>query len=118
LGIAVALSVANQLWQIRIMLALKLLSKKFKKAVADERGYGGNSKVGRGKNIFECRSYTPFLSQARALEFSHQEIGIKEEDDKAYLDYRSPDIFLHCGPVNLRRMLMDCLRPLDLRLPF
>ncbi len=24
-----------------------------------------------------------------------QEVGIKEEDDKSYLDHRSPDIFLH-----------------------
>ena len=27
--------------------------------------------------------------------FAHQEIGIKQEDDKSHLDHRSPDTFLH-----------------------
>ena len=39
--------------------------------------------------------YAPFRPQTRTLKFPHQEIGIKQEDDKAYLDHRPPDIFLH-----------------------
>ena len=74
---------------------LESLSERFKKHIADECGYRGNSKIGDGKNISDCPTYTSALSQARALKFSHQEIGIKQEDDETYLDDRSPDLFLH-----------------------
>jgi hypothetical protein len=37
-------------------VCLESLSKKFKKALTDERGYGGNGKIGSGKNISDCPS--------------------------------------------------------------
>src|SRR5208282_6266872 len=43
---------------------LESLSKKFKKAITDERGYGGNGKIGSGKDISDCPSYTPLLPHA------------------------------------------------------
>jgi hypothetical protein len=45
-------------------LSLELLPKKFKKAVTDERGDHGNSKIGSGKNICDCQSYSPLLPDA------------------------------------------------------
>jgi hypothetical protein len=59
------------------------------------RSYHGNSKIGSGKNISEGPSYAPLLPHARALKFSHQEIGVEKEDNKTYLNHCSPDIFLH-----------------------
>src|SRR5260370_5153408 len=35
------------------------------------------------------------LPYARPFKFSPQKLGIKPEDDKTYLDHRSPDIVLH-----------------------
>jgi hypothetical protein len=78
---------------------LESLSQKFKEDITNERGYDGNSKVGGGKDVFDCRGYTSLLSYAGALEFSHQEIGIKEEDNETHLDHRSPDVFLHREPL-------------------
>jgi len=76
-------------------VCLEFLSKKFNKDITDERGYRGDFKIGSGKNISDCPSYPPLLPHPRALKFSHQEIGIEQEDDKSHLDHRSPDIFLH-----------------------
>jgi hypothetical protein len=76
-------------------VCLEFLAKKFKRDITDERGYRGDYKIGSGKNISDCPSYAPLLPHPRALKFSHQEIGIKQEDDKSHLDHRSPDIFLH-----------------------
>ena len=76
-------------------VCLESLSEKLKKDITNERGYRGNFKIGGSKDISNCPSDTPFLSHARALKFSHQEIRIEQEDDKTYLDHRSPDIFLH-----------------------
>src|SRR5579863_4029845 len=73
----------------------ELLAKKFKKDITDERRDHGDSKIRSGKYISDCPSQTPRLSHPRALKFSHQEIGIKQENNKGYLDHRSPDIVLH-----------------------
>ena len=76
-------------------VCLESLSKKFEKDITDERGYRGNFKIGSSKNIFDCPHYAPLHSHTGTLKFSHQQIGIEEEDDKAALDYSSQDIFLH-----------------------
>ena len=47
------------------------LSKEFKNQIAAESGYHANSKIGSGKNISDCPSKTPPLSQAGALKFFH-----------------------------------------------
>jgi hypothetical protein len=38
----------------------------------------GNFKIGSSKNIPDCPSYASLLRHAGALEFSHQEVGIKQ----------------------------------------
>jgi len=38
---------------------------------------------------------TPLFTPIPELKFSHQKIGIKQEDDKAYFDDRPPDILVH-----------------------
>ena len=73
---------------------LTFFPKKFKGDVADDRGYRGDFKIGSGKNISDCPSYAPLFLHARALKFSHQKIGIKQENDKTYLDDRLPNTFL------------------------
>jgi hypothetical protein len=87
---AVSLAAQNQR-----LVCLESLSKKFKKDVTDQSGRHGNSKIGSGKNISDGPSYAPLLAHTRALKFSHQEIGIKQEHDKPNLDHRSPGILLH-----------------------
>jgi hypothetical protein len=74
---------------------LEFLSKEFKKDVTDECGYHGDFKIGNRKNISDCPNDTPLPPHSRALKFSHQKVGIKQEDNKSHLDHRSPDIFLH-----------------------
>jgi hypothetical protein len=74
---------------------LEPLPKKFKKDITGQCGNGGNFKIGDGKNVSDCPNYPPLPAHARALEFSHQEIGIKKEHDEADLDHRSEGIFLH-----------------------
>jgi hypothetical protein len=76
-----------------LCVCLEPLLEKFKKDITDERGYRGNFKISSGKNVSDYPSYTPFRPHARALKLSHRKIGIKEEDDKTYLDQRPPDIF-------------------------
>jgi hypothetical protein len=36
------------------------------------------------------------------FKFSHQKIGIKQEEDKTYFNHRSPDILLHSNIGSLR----------------
>jgi hypothetical protein len=91
-GYTVALSFANE---NQSHVRLESLPKEFKKAITDERGDHGNLEVGRRENIYDCPRYTSLLTHARAFKFTHQEIGIKQEDDKTYFDNRSPDTFLH-----------------------
>jgi hypothetical protein len=47
------------------------------------------------RDISDCPSHAILLTDARALKFPHQKIGIKQEDNKAGLDDRSAYIFLH-----------------------
>jgi hypothetical protein len=74
---------------------LESLPKEFKKDIPDERCYRGNFEIGGGNYISDRPSYTPRLSHAGTLKFSHQKIGIEQEDDKSYFDHRSPDIVFH-----------------------
>src|ERR1700746_344690 len=78
-----------------IRSGLESFSKKFKKATADQRGDHSDFKIGNGENISEGPNYTPLLPHARTLKLSNQEIRVQQEDDKAYLDHRSPDTFHH-----------------------
>jgi len=80
-------------------LCLEFLPEKFYKDITDERGYCGNFKIGSRKDFSDCPSDASFLPDARALKFAHQEIRIEQEDDKTYLDHRSPGIFLQ-GNIN------------------
>jgi hypothetical protein len=77
------------------VFCLESLTKKFEEDVTNESRDHGDLKIGGGKNVSECPSQTSFLSHARAFEFPHQEIGIKEEHNKTDFDKRSPDIFHH-----------------------
>jgi hypothetical protein len=92
---------SSRTFRLPLSTDLEFLSQEFKKDITDERGYSGDSKVGSGKDIFDCRGYASLLSYAGTLKLSHQEIGIKEEDDETYLDHRSVDIFLHGEPVSI-----------------
>jgi hypothetical protein len=49
---------------IQSRICLEFLPKKFKKAITDERGDHGNSKIGSGKNISDCPSHSPLLPDA------------------------------------------------------
>jgi hypothetical protein len=84
--------------------ALESLAKAFEEDITDERGERGNPETGSGKNIFDRPCQTPPLPHTGALKFAHQQIGVKEKDDKAHFDHRSPDIFLH-GKYRLLRLL-------------
>ena len=45
-------------------------------------------------------AHTPlFHPHTRTLKFLHQKIRIKQEDDKAYLDERPPDVFFMGGTI-------------------
>jgi hypothetical protein len=57
--LAVSVAAKNQ-----SRICLEFLSKKFKKAITDERGDHGNSKIGSGKNICDCPSHTLLLPYA------------------------------------------------------
>ena len=77
---------------------LESLAEELDQDKSGDGGDDGDFKVGDGQNIFDCRGHAPFLTDAGAFEFSHQEIGIKEEDDETHLDHRSPDMFFHSTP--------------------
>jgi hypothetical protein len=68
---------------------------KFEQAVADHGSGGGDGKIGQGEDIAQRPDDSPSNPNARALELSHQEVGIEQEDDEAYLDEGGPEIFLH-----------------------
>jgi hypothetical protein len=71
----------------QIRIPLESLPQKLKKHIPDERRNHGNFKIGAGKNIFDGPRQTSLLPHARPLKFSHQQIGIKQEDDETHLDH-------------------------------
>src|ERR1700677_1537816 len=89
-SVAVSLAATNE-----NQLCLESLPKKFKKDIANECSCCRNFKIGNSENILDCPHYAPLRPQTRTLKFPHQEIGIKQEDDKAHLDHRPPNILLH-----------------------
>jgi hypothetical protein len=69
---------------------LTVLPQLFKHDVANQRRNNGDRKICFGKNIIQGKHQTlPF--SAAGFKFSHQEIGIKEEDDKCHFYYSAPD---------------------------
>jgi len=53
-------------------IPLNILSKKFKKDIADDGGDRGYCKISAGKDIVNCRGQASFLPHSRALKFAHQ----------------------------------------------
>ena len=86
------------------LLAARLnsLAEIFKNDVADHSGNHGDGEIRGGENIVdgECESLS---LRIRMLEFAHQEIGIKQEDDETNLDQRPPNRGDFSGPVGIRR---------------
>jgi hypothetical protein len=80
-------------FQTNINAALVLLSQEFKKHITDESRRNRNRKIGSGKNISNRPRYSSLVTHTRALKFSHQEIRVKKEDNKANLNQWFPDIF-------------------------
>ena len=54
-----------------------------------------NLKISNGKNISNRPGKPSLLPHARPFKLSHQEIGIKQEDDKSDLDHSAQHILLH-----------------------
>jgi hypothetical protein len=77
------------------MRLLEFFPEKFDDQITDERGYCGNLKIRGGENILEGPTQAVFPSHARPFKFSHQQVGVKEKEDKPDLDGRSSDVFLH-----------------------
>ena len=67
---------------------LKFLSKVFNNYITNQRGDEGNYKISSCKNILNGKKQALSLTVGTS-KFSHQQIGIKEKDDKTRLDYRS-----------------------------
>src|ERR1035441_8291038 len=76
-------------------ICLEFLSQKFEKDIPKKRSDQRNFKVGNRKDIADGPDESLLLSHAGVLKLPHQKIGIEQEEDKTYLDHRSPDIFLH-----------------------
>ena len=75
--------------------SLQFLSKKLKQEISDDCGDGRDFQVGGRKDIVNGPHKASLPSHTRALEFSHQKIGVKKEDDESDLNRRSPDMSLH-----------------------
>jgi hypothetical protein len=69
---------------------LAVLSQLFKHDVANQRRNNSDRKICFSKNISQGKHQTLSFSAA-GFKFSHQEIGIKEEDDKCHFYYSAPD---------------------------
>jgi hypothetical protein len=69
---------------------LEAFPKEFENGVPNQAGYDGDYEIFRCENVQDCdgQSFAAFVG---AREFSHQEIGIKQENDKADFDERPPD---------------------------
>lgn len=82
-------------------MKLELLAEIFDDYETDQPGQDGDCKVREGENIVdrECEGLSLSI---RASEFSHQEIGIEEEDDEAYFDRRSPNRRLFSRLIRIR----------------
>jgi len=89
------------------MKGLQSLPNKFNKHITDEGGDDGDEKIGSGKNISDSPGQASPLSSPRALEFTHQEIGIKKEDNETHLDHGSPHVFLHPAPPSFPKTKID-----------
>ncbi len=74
---------------------LELFAQKFEEDVADDGGDDGDFKIGGGTDIAQGPDQATLPPGAGAFEFSHEEIGIEEEEDEGNFDHRSQDIFLH-----------------------
>jgi hypothetical protein len=72
-----------------------LLSQKFEKYKSAERGDDRNSEVRLSENVANRPEKSLGSPHAGALEFSHEQIGVKKENDKANLDQRSAKISFH-----------------------
>ena len=64
---------------------LKLLSEVVKKAMAHQCGNHGDAKIRAGKNVVQGEGQGLSLSVSKR-EFAHQQIGIKQENNKADFD--------------------------------
>jgi hypothetical protein len=61
-------------------------SQEIEEDVSGQGGDQGNCEVVFGEDIGESPSQAAFLGDAGALEFSHEEIGIEQENNKGYFD--------------------------------
>lgn len=67
-----------------------MLAKKFKDYEADQPRNDGNCKIREGENVVDGER-EGFPLSIGASEFTHQEIRIEEEDDKADFNSGSPN---------------------------
>ena len=88
---------------LRTALPLRspFLPKKFNNHISDECSDHSNGKIDPGKNILDSPSQTTSPLHSRTREFTHQQVGIKEEDYKTNLGYGPSDSFLHCLYLNV-----------------
>lgn len=77
------------------MQFLKSSSQRFDENIADDRGDRGDFKVGGGEDVSERPGEAFLLANARVFKFSHEEIGIEQEDDESDFNRRSQGIFLY-----------------------
>jgi hypothetical protein len=76
--------------RIAMGVRLELFAEVFDDYETDQPGQDGDCEVREGENVVDCECEGLALTVC-ASEFSHQEIGIEEEDDKADFDHRSPN---------------------------
>jgi len=69
---------------------LEFFAEEFEEEVADERGDDGDGEVGEGEDVVEGEG-EGFAVAGGAVEFSHEEIGVEEEDDEGDLYHGAAD---------------------------
>jgi hypothetical protein len=79
---------------------LELGPQKFEKNVPDQGGDHGDCQIGEREDIPDRPCHAALGSPTGALKFSHQQVGIKEEDDEPDFDQSPPPDVFHRGKDN------------------
>ena len=74
---------------------LEFFAQGFEQDIGDKSRYQTNYKIGHRKNIAKRPQQAILLTGAGTLEFSHQEICVKQEQNKSHFNQEFPDKFIH-----------------------
>jgi hypothetical protein len=89
--------------------SLNFLSKIFKNYVANQSGNDGNSEISKGEDIPDGESQ-PFSLTVCISKFTHQEVGIEQEDYETNFNQGPPNRGQFSGLFRIRSHLLTIAR--------